>query len=150
MLINREQARSNEFHDYPAPIPGLVGDNMPTTGDVHLYADPSTYQERKPILYADCEGMAGGESTPRGLEDWCEGKKKTHKPHKPHKPHKQYKRSKIRKRLTWATDPQMRSREYAVKKLFPRILYTFSDVIVFTLREVRYVMRTTSYTQGPL
>lgn len=32
----------------------------------------------------------------------------------------------------------MQSREYAVTTLFPRILYTFSDVVVFILREVRY------------
>lgn len=136
MLINREQAKSGDVYEYPAPVPGLVGDNMPTTGDVHLYADPRTYFDRKPILYADCEGMTGGETTPRGLscKERIEGKKRIHGRHIKHK---------LKKPLAWATDPQMRSREYAVKTLFPRILYTFSDVIVFILREVRHVTPST-------
>ncbi|KAL9572020.1 hypothetical protein ACKAV7_003852 [Fusarium commune] len=128
MLINREQARTGNITDYPVPVPGLVGDNIPTTGDVHLYADPGTYFARKPILYADCEGMTGGENTPRGLayRERIEGKKQKHPV-----------RNKLKKPLSWANTPKMQSREYAVTTLFPRILYTFSDVVVFILREVR-------------
>ncbi|KAH6886261.1 hypothetical protein B0T10DRAFT_576010 [Thelonectria olida] len=133
MLINREQARTvqaraKNTNDYPAPVPGLVGDNIPTTGDVHLYADPGTYYAQKPILYADCEGLTGGENAPRSLtcREKIEGKKPKHPA-----------RNKLRKRLAWADNPKLQSREYAVKTLFPRILYTFSDVVVFILREVR-------------
>jgi hypothetical protein len=128
MLINREQARVRDTSTYyPAPIPGLVGDNIPTTGDVHLYSDPGTFLDQQPILYADCEGMTGGENAPRGLtarEKIESAKNKLVK-------------DKLRKRLRWATNPKMQSREYAVTCLFPRILYTFSDVVVFVLREVR-------------
>lgn len=137
MLINREHSRvqnQNNYSDvFPVPVPGLIGDNVPTTGDVHLYSDPGTYYEKKPILYADCEGMTGGEQTPRGLKSrpMVESARKSMGKNK----------YKLRKRLAWATNPKMQSREFAVTSLFPRILYTFSDVVVFVLREVRYVLQ---------
>jgi hypothetical protein len=45
---------------------------------VHLYLDPSTFLSEAPILYADCEGLDGGERLPlattsrqrRGLLSW--------------------------------------------------------------------------------
>ncbi|KAH7009972.1 hypothetical protein EDB80DRAFT_838977 [Ilyonectria destructans] len=129
MLIDREQARTGNTHNYAAPVPGLVGDNIPTTGDVHLYEDPGTHYAQKPILYADCEGMTGGENAPRGLA--CREMMESAK-----RPGKSMGK-KLRKKLAWADNPKMQSREYAVRILFPRILYTFSDVVVFVLREVR-------------
>jgi hypothetical protein len=108
---------------------------MPTTGDVHLYSDPETYYSQKPILLADCEGMTGGEQAPRGLivREKVEGAKKGGKLKKGSK-------TLIRKSLAWAKDAKLQSREYAVTTLFPGILYTFSDVVVFVLREVRCVV----------
>ncbi|EHK96973.1 hypothetical protein M7I_7298 [Glarea lozoyensis 74030] len=48
----------------------IVGSNkhqdVPTSGDVHLYTDPETYLSETPIFYADCEGLAGGEREPKG------------------------------------------------------------------------------------
>jgi hypothetical protein len=35
--------------------------------------------------------------------------------------------------ITWATDSELSSRQYIVTNLYPRILYTFSDVVVFVL-----------------
>lgn len=140
MLMSREQRLMNDIAqqdipDQPFPVPGLIGDNMPTTGDVHLYSDPGTYYSQKPILLADCEGMTGGESSPRGLivREEVEGSKKGSKIKKGSK-------TLIRKTLAWAKDAKLQSREYAVTTLFPQILYTFSDVVVFVLREVRCVM----------
>lgn len=106
------------------PVPGRPGDNLPTTADVHLYADPLTATGRLPILYADSEGMSGGEKTPRGLE--FHGRKV-----------KNILKDQIGKPLglTWASDEKTRSREFSVKNLFPKILYTFSDIIVFVLHE---------------
>ena len=129
MLIDRQQAKTDRFTNIHAPVPGLVGDNIPTTGDVHLYEDPGTYHSQSPVLYADCEGMTGGENAPRGLacRDKVESAKRSGKLVK----------NVLRKRITWADNPRMQSREYAVTSLFPRILYTFSDVVVFVLREVR-------------
>lgn len=124
MLIKLKEETFGNLANYPAPVPGLMEDNIPTTGDVHLYADPGTDGAQLPILYADCEGMTGGESTPRAV---FEGGGTRH-----------YVRNKLRKRLAWADSPKKKSREYAVTTLFPRILYSFSDVVIFTLREARY------------
>ncbi|KAF8242901.1 hypothetical protein K440DRAFT_563787 [Wilcoxina mikolae CBS 423.85] len=41
--------------------------NTPTSGDVHLFADPSTGDSERPYLYADCEGMDGGSKIPVGV-----------------------------------------------------------------------------------
>lgn len=130
MLMNYAQAKYNQPDHYLNPVPGLVDDNIPTTGDVHLYADPGTYHGQRPMLYADSEGMTGGESTPRGLELCSKAGEIGKKPIKLVK-------DKIIRKLAWASDSKTRSREFAVKTLFPRILYTFSDVIVFVLREAR-------------
>ncbi|CEI60194.1 hypothetical protein FVEN_g6376 [Fusarium venenatum] len=129
MLIDRQQAKQVNSSDILAPVPGLVGDNVATTGDVHLYEDPGTYHAQSPFLYADCEGMTGGEHAPRGLacREKIESAKRSGKTVK----------NLLRKKITWADNPKMQSREYAVTSLFPRILYTFSDVVVFVLREVR-------------
>ncbi|KAK0724572.1 hypothetical protein B0H67DRAFT_657154, partial [Lasiosphaeris hirsuta] len=74
MLINLEQAlagsQSPRADCFPAPVTGLVDDIVPTTGDVHFYSDPATYSERRPILYADCEGMNGGEKLPMDERQW--------------------------------------------------------------------------------
>ena len=43
----------------------------------------------------------------------------------------------LRNEIRWAQRSHTRTREYAVMTLFPRILYTFSDMVVFVLREVR-------------
>lgn len=39
--------------------------------------------------------------------------------------------------IFWANSPLTRKREYTVSQLYPRILYTFSDVVVFVLRNPR-------------
>lgn len=41
--------------------------------------------------------------------------------------------------LLWSTEPGSMGRGYAVGPLYPRILYAFSDVILFVLRNPRYV-----------
>ncbi|CAJ0552466.1 Ff.00g064450.m01.CDS01 [Fusarium sp. VM40] len=132
MLIDRERARVESVDNskaYDVPVPGLVDDNIPTTGDVHLYEDPGTCWAQLPILYADCEGLTGGEARPQGLT--CRDKLDAAR-----RPG-QFVKNKLRKRLAWAEGPSMQSREFAVRTLFPRILYTLSDVVVFVLREVR-------------
>ena len=108
--------------------------NTPTSADVHLYADPATFKKDRPLLYADCEGLEAGASIPRAM------------------PKSQPRRVAIAggtmRKLKWAKirdplDPsQLRlpSRQYAVGKLYPRILYAFSDVVVFVIRNVRCVV----------
>lgn len=117
--------------NYPAPVVGSTNDDGPTSGGVHLYADPGTSNTNRPILYADCEGLQGGESLPsaarstrnRGIPSALRGK--------------------IGKTLAssihiqWANSPETKKREYAVMEFYPRLLYTFSDVVVFVLRTTR-------------
>lgn len=52
----------------PFKSPGVGSqkdDKSPTSGDVHLYADPDTAYCPQPLLYADCEGLNGGEKAPQ-------------------------------------------------------------------------------------
>jgi hypothetical protein len=39
--------------------------------------------------------------------------------------------------ITWATTSEKQTREFAVTQLYPRLLYTFSDVVVFALKNPR-------------
>ena len=50
---------------FSSPLVGSVNDNIPVSADVHLYADPHTILNDTPLLYADCEGLEGGESPPK-------------------------------------------------------------------------------------
>ena len=100
---------------------------VPTSGDVHLYADQSTHGGTLPILYADCEGFEGGEKTPLGAR----ANRRPHSEAGPVQPEYAQARSLA---IQWANNEESRQREYAVKELYPRLLYTFSDVVVFVLR----------------
>ncbi|EPS35758.1 hypothetical protein H072_10759 [Dactylellina haptotyla CBS 200.50] len=120
---------------------------IPTSGDVHLFCDPHTCQpnSERPILYADCEGLEGGERTPLGsrtlkreklqkrISEHLPGTKQDTKPSFPH--HSKETRQSWKRELKWATTDMTKRREFVVSELYPRILYTFSDVVVFVLRE---------------
>lgn len=119
---------SENTPDFPSPVVGSpLHDSVPTSGDVHLYGDPSTLTERYPLLYADCEGFEGGQRLParpkicRGRFSW--------------EPADESGVTNIRQRpLRWACTERMSRREFAVSNLYPRILYAFSDCIVFVLK----------------
>ena len=129
-----EQLYSPDRGRYQTPVVGSVkDDHIPTSGDVHLYADPQTFLTAKPVLYADCEGLQGGEQEPKGARSRIS-------------PQAAYgTASKVRERIcqlyhasdreiTWATSSEKRSRQFAVAYLYPRLLYTFSDLVVFVLK----------------
>jgi hypothetical protein len=44
-----------------------------------------------------------------------------------------------KRELAWADSISLRSRQYAVTNMYLRLLYTFSDVIVFLWKASRYV-----------
>ncbi len=132
---------SNNVCRFPSPVTGSIDDSIPTSGDVHLYSDPVTYYSTTPMLYADCEGLEGGEIVPRG--------ERYNLQNDPPPPvallssscNERSFRKRIRKvahccqrDITWATTPKTSKREYAVTQLYPRLLFTFSDVVVFVLR----------------
>ncbi|KAI9691461.1 MAG: hypothetical protein M1822_007532 [Bathelium mastoideum] len=108
MLVSLMEHKLSAYADllFESPVVGSIKhDKSPTSGDVHLYADPETAYTRLPMLYADCEGLQGGEMEPAA--------------------------NKLRSKNKNSQG------EWAVKRVYPRLLYTFSDVIVFVLRNTR-------------
>ncbi|KAL8736431.1 MAG: hypothetical protein Q9166_000223 [cf. Caloplaca sp. 2 TL-2023] len=143
MLINHQDLKTNQTlkSRFPAPLPGSVNDNVPVSANVHLYADPDSYLTDTPILYADCEGLEGGESMPKAEAYKSQDgalvvstlRKDSFEP-RARKRH-QRKGNRVSRNLKWAHgDKEKSKREYAVTELYPKLLYTFSDVVVFVLR----------------
>lgn len=134
MLIDHQRvSRSLSAENFESPVASAVDSNVPTSADVHLYSDPGTWDSGRPVLFADCEGLEGGEIDPLAV------KYRTAERHVGPRSVKQATLNKFRKvtrstRLDWATSPEKRRRQFAVTELYPRVLYTFSDVIVFVLR----------------
>lgn len=130
MLVNHDVDSTNAQNKimFPSPVVGsVVNDTLPTSGDVHLYADPATHAEQLPILYADCEGFEGGERTPLGA--------RSRKRDNSDPPRDSSKLGHVHSRpIEWASTEESRQREFAVTALYPRLLYTFSDCVVFVLR----------------
>jgi hypothetical protein len=127
MLIELAECRNcpNEDFSFPSPIVGSPASTTPTSMDVHLYPDPNTFSTAKPMLYADCEGLDAGEATPRANRRPRRGETR------------RYAISGGRIRyLNWANNDESRTRNFIVSELYPRLLYTFSDVVVFVLRNV--------------
>lgn len=124
---------------FASPIVGTVSnDKELTSGDVHLYPDPSTYSAPAPMLYADCEGLQGGEAIPMGAS---QARKSLEVVPGPAELPKQrpilHKLAHKVRTIAWATHDERQRREYMVQQLFPRVLYTFSDNVVFVLRNAR-------------
>lgn len=128
MLVKRSATGGDKDFDaaFPSPVVGSVLDDTRTTsGNVNLYIDPAKYSDPLPTFFADCEGFEGGEQAPLGSqyhERSQQGKGET--------PDAWVNTRSIK----WADREEYRRREYAVTVLYPRILYSFSDCIVFVLR----------------
>ena len=131
--------------DFPTPVVGGVGTSIPTSADIHLYADPDSQYTQFPRIYADCEGLKGGESIPmanRAMEVdnlITEVKKKV--PAYSDEAYLRKMREKARgakrRKLGFADTEEKCKREYTVRELYPRLLYTFSHVVVFVLDNER-------------
>ena len=120
----------------------VVGSNLhqdvPTSGDVHLYADPKTVDSDNPIMHADCEGLDGGEREPMGAK--ARNKRDTKdKRTRSFVKHIRKQHHTSEREILWAKTDKTRSREYHVRHLYPRLLYTFSDVIVFVMKNPRVI-----------
>jgi hypothetical protein len=133
---------NEEIHS--RPVVGKESKDQPTSADVHLYSDPKTFLSAEPILYADSEGMRGGERAPLALSIIHDAYRERVAGHKVHEGSKSSRRwAATRKRLIeWlqSNGPEYEKkirREYAVTEMYPRILYAFSDVIVFVMRNAR-------------
>jgi hypothetical protein len=138
----REQASTIEHETmFATPVVGAANDHLPTSGDVHLYADPESYWTQHPRLYADCEGMEGGEKIPRGAKykgsEISDGQPGNKSPSTSMQNKLRKKIKGAKNKIKWVDSPEKGKREYAVKELYPRLLYTFSDVVIFVLSNAR-------------
>jgi len=136
MLIElREQiASGTTVGSFPSPVVGsLMYDRTPSSADVHLYPDPDTYYTNIPLLYADCEGLDAGEELPLGAIE------RRMTPLASERSMSRLTPGRTRQ-LDWAKTPDCQTREFVVAQLYPRILYTFSDVVVFVLRNAKWVI----------
>ncbi|KAK9426461.1 hypothetical protein SUNI508_02902 [Seiridium unicorne] len=142
MLIDRQDIGSAVGGYYRTPVTSSGYDRLPTTGDVHLYPEPSTYYSDTPLLLADCEGLNGGEMLPKALRYQSDEQGSLDTFAAASKARlEEVRNRKMRKSsprpIAWADNPQNQKREFAVSVLYPRILYSFSDVVVFVLRNPR-------------
>jgi hypothetical protein len=125
---------SGKFH---SPVVGISGHHIPTSEDVHLYLDPPTAVSEAPILYADCEGLDGGEREPLGAT--FRRRRQNSNAQTQSSGESSFKaRYSSERALVWTDSPTRRTRHFAVTNLYPRLLFTFSDVIIFVLRNPRY------------
>ncbi|KAL8826371.1 MAG: hypothetical protein Q9191_003841 [Dirinaria sp. TL-2023a] len=76
MLIELQKINAGQSSDYlPTRVVGGLGTN------IHLYADPESQYTPFPRIYAECEGLRGGEKTPMAhraaevVNSWNEPKK---------------------------------------------------------------------------
>lgn len=133
ILLKAPQARPAP----QCPVVGVSGEELPTSEDVHLYFDPSTCFSDAPILYADCEGLDGGEREPLvatfrrkrnsvEAEPGSDGETSSFRT--------QYS---SKRELLWAKSRTERTRDFAVSQFYPRLLFTFSDVVIFVHRNPR-------------
>ena len=135
MLVSLKEGKLAFDSDlsFKSPVAGSVkNDKSPTSGHVHLYTDPETAFGPLPLLYADCEGLDGGETAPVA-DQLREPSRKLVQGQK----RQRLFNTKPRQLVYAKTNSEARNREWAVKKVYPRLLYTFSDVVVFVLRNTR-------------
>ncbi|KAK4540364.1 hypothetical protein LTR36_009321 [Oleoguttula mirabilis] len=136
MLIDSGQLRDPATTNarYPSPVVGsMTNDKLPSSGDVQIYADPPTSSALKPDLFADCEGLEGGEAEPNGAQT---RKRAGPGSNKLRKAQPQMWKGRPRD-IVWADNDMKRKRKYMVNQLYPRLLCTFSDVIAFMLRNAK-------------
>ncbi|EUC48828.1 hypothetical protein COCMIDRAFT_2285 [Bipolaris oryzae ATCC 44560] len=147
MLIDQqERIHGSREWVFPSPVVGsMTNSNIPTSCDVHLYSDPTTYLSEYPMLFADCEGLEGGENTPISAQYREKASHTSEEKGKGRDMRREYPKlqkisrglNRTRLEIKWANSPEKTKRQYAVTEFYPRLLYTFSDVVVFVLRNAK-------------
>jgi hypothetical protein len=134
-LTGAKRDTQENSHGPHAPIVGTPHATVPTSGDVHLYRDRSKEPGNiaRPLFYADCEGFHGGDVAPPGS---FAVQKELNRPDSATTIVNsifQYVVGRVRKRTVNFNpdDDKGRPRDAAVRKIFPRLLYNFSDVVIF-------------------
>ena len=206
-LIKLPESNSGDLRQQ-TPVVGLVQHQaVPTSGEVHLYWDPSSLKSARPLLYADCEGLGGGSREPMAARATKEKKTLTKErrnsnqsrhmssrnpgfrqsmsaytsmsprntpmpptpapqsqsplgyferastpSYSPYSPVVEQNEGQdgwtpgsgkvyrgVTRKITWAQDRDRRSRQFIVENLYPRLLYTFSDIVVLVMRNPKSV-----------
>jgi hypothetical protein len=123
--------------EFPSPVVGSINNELNATSEgVHLYADPEKYYETYPLLYADCEGLNAGEQIPFALSG-----SRVRRRSEASSAKEFVKRGLqgVSREISWVRKYENSSRrDFAVRNLYPRILYTFSDVIVFVQKNPKF------------
>ncbi|OAQ58750.1 ABC transporter domain-containing protein [Pochonia chlamydosporia 170] len=130
---------------FPTPVPGLA-DGSPNSADVHLYADGSTLDSQTPFLFADCEGLDGGDSQPLSAKikkkmsengvAWYDYVRQlgNRSGSTEERTFRSVGETPLRSTNT-ETVESMPGRTYAVRDLYPRMLYSFSEIICFVTQQ---------------
>lgn len=148
MLIGSQRVASSiSKEDFPTPVVGGIGTSIPTSADIHLYADPDSQYTQFPRLYVDCEGLRGGESIPMAnrlmepdrLISEVKRKVETHSDDGYQRKMREKARGAKRRKLGFADTEEKCRREFTVREVYPRLLYTFSHVVIFVLSNERWV-----------
>lgn len=116
-------------HHFKTPAVRDSGSYQSTSSNVHLYADPQTYLTQSPILYAECEDIDGDE-IPTEMEKSPAGASASSEPLS----HASQSLELGSHDIIWSKIPWKAgawNRKEITRILFPRILYIFSDVVVF-------------------
>ncbi|RSL68761.1 hypothetical protein CEP53_002459 [Fusarium sp. AF-6] len=115
---------------FKTPVVGDLGSRQSTSSNVHLYADPQTYLDERPILYAECEGIDEYEILAE-MKKPLAGASASSDPLPPHG-------SQIpelgSQDIVWSKilrHAGARARKDITRITFPRVLYIFSHVVVF-------------------
>lgn len=117
-------------------ISDMTEAHNPTSSDVHLFADPATRMTTRPLLLADCEGLNGGTKDPQAVVSVAGAGRNLKKA---------IRRIRIRRVRIVGMRIEHRSRAWIVKDLYPRILFTFSDVVCYVTRNLRYSLPLSSF-----
>ena len=118
---------------------------------MHLYLDPHSRFETNPILFADCEGFKGGESSVAAntAENSSDQRPTAAASDKDRNMLRELGVKGKKRILKWAQrnaqgSEETSKRTFAIKEMYPQVFYAFSDVIVFVLTQPKYV-RNRSY-----
>ncbi|KAF8457056.1 hypothetical protein BDZ91DRAFT_509801 [Kalaharituber pfeilii] len=119
-------------HDFETPVVGEAEHaHLPTSSDVHVFIDPKSRGSERPIIYADCEGLHGGNQAPQAIIQIQEAKK-------------QYRKRGLRaqgRRLRSLRIANLRReqrcRGWVVTEFYPKILFTLSEVVCYVTRNLR-------------
>ncbi|CAI6303542.1 unnamed protein product [Periconia digitata] len=139
LLVQLHQ-RSGPGEQFHSPVPGLTGRDLPTSEDVHLYADPLTAGSSHPLLFADSEGIDGGERDPIAANLRKMREKEEMESLGSESDYSATARSFTEREVAWMDDSKVKqTRQFAASQLYPRILFAFSDVVVFVHRNPRSI-----------